>query len=87
MVFLLRLAPVKESVAPKQCRGNLAQEVRDALSELESANQELSGIIEKVSNEHRHRAEIVRHHPHEVGLERQVGSSGTILENQGNHAA
>ncbi|GAQ88300.1 putative augmin 3 [Klebsormidium nitens] len=47
-------------------------EVRDALSELEAANQELSGVIEKVSNEHRHRAEIVRHHPHEIGLERQV---------------
>lgn len=48
------------------------QDVRHALSDLEAANQELSGIIEEVSNEHRHRAEIVRHHPHEIGLERQV---------------
>jgi hypothetical protein len=56
------------------------QDVRHALSDLEAANQELSGIIEKVSNEHRHRAEIVRHHPHEIGLERQVGTSGCLAQ-------
>nr|ATG71216.1 AUGMIN subunit3 [Callitropsis funebris] len=42
------------------------------LSEMEKVNSQLSTAIEEVTREHREKAEIVRHHPHEVGRERQV---------------
>lgn len=42
------------------------------LAEMEVVNSRLSAAIESVTREHREKAEIVKHHPHEVGRERQV---------------
>eukprot|EP00252_Welwitschia_mirabilis_P002721 TRINITY_DN12682_c0_g1_i1.p1 TRINITY_DN12682_c0_g1~~TRINITY_DN12682_c0_g1_i1.p1 ORF type:complete len:658 (-),score=126.64 TRINITY_DN12682_c0_g1_i1:375-2348(-) len=42
------------------------------LNEMEKVNSQLSAAIEEVTREHREKAEIVKHHPHEVGRERQV---------------
>ncbi|CAM6084995.1 unnamed protein product [Calypogeia fissa] len=42
------------------------------LAEMEVVNSRLSAAIEAVTREHREKAEIVKHHPHEVGRERQV---------------
>jgi HAUS augmin-like complex subunit 3 len=42
------------------------------LGEMEKVNSQLSSAIEEVTREHREKAEIVKHHPHEVGRERQV---------------
>ncbi|KAK9097818.1 hypothetical protein Syun_024863 [Stephania yunnanensis] len=42
------------------------------LGEMEKVNAQLSAAIEEVTREHREKAEIVKHHPHEVGRERQV---------------
>ncbi|BBN07186.1 HAUS augmin-like complex subunit 3 [Marchantia polymorpha subsp. ruderalis] len=42
------------------------------LAEMEKVNSQLSAAIEEVTREHREKAEIVKHHPHEVGRERQV---------------
>lgn len=42
------------------------------LGEMEKVNSQLSAAIEEVTREHREKAEIVKHHPHEVGRERQV---------------
>lgn len=42
------------------------------LAEMEKINYQLSAAIEEVTREHREKAEIVKHHPHEVGRERQV---------------
>ncbi|KAL3686734.1 hypothetical protein R1sor_013043 [Riccia sorocarpa] len=42
------------------------------LAEMEKVNSQLSAAIEEVTRAHREKAEIVKHHPHEVGLERQV---------------
>ncbi|KAJ7518051.1 hypothetical protein O6H91_21G052400 [Diphasiastrum complanatum] len=42
------------------------------LGEMEKANSQLSAAIEDVTREHCEKAEIVKHHPHEVGRERQV---------------
>ncbi|GBG81707.1 hypothetical protein CBR_g32699 [Chara braunii] len=48
------------------------QVLQDAFAELETANTDLSTAIETITKEHREKAEIVRHHPHEVTLERHV---------------
>ncbi|KAH7294529.1 hypothetical protein KP509_27G004800 [Ceratopteris richardii] len=42
------------------------------LAEMEKVNSQLSIALEEVTREHREKAEIVKHHPHEVGRERQV---------------
>ncbi|KAI3932712.1 hypothetical protein MKW98_012683 [Papaver atlanticum] len=42
------------------------------LVEMEKVNAQLSAAVEEVTREHREKAEIVKHHPHEVGRERQV---------------
>ncbi|CAN6449267.1 unnamed protein product [Victoria cruziana] len=42
------------------------------LAEMEKVNSQLSAAVEDVTREHREKAEIVKHHPHEVGRERQV---------------
>ncbi|KAJ4969875.1 hypothetical protein NE237_002974 [Protea cynaroides] len=42
------------------------------LVEMENVNAQLSAAIEEVTREHSEKAEIVKHHPHEVGRERQV---------------
>lgn len=42
------------------------------LVEMEKMNSQLSAAVEEVTREHREKAEIVKHHPHEVGRERQV---------------
>lgn len=42
------------------------------LAEMEKVNSQLSIAVEDVTREHREKAEIVKHHPHEVGRERQV---------------
>ncbi|KAG9446559.1 hypothetical protein H6P81_012687 [Aristolochia fimbriata] len=42
------------------------------LVEMEKVNAQLSAAIEEVTRMHREKAEIVKHHPHEVGRERQV---------------
>ncbi|XP_058072275.1 AUGMIN subunit 3 [Magnolia sinica] len=42
------------------------------LAEMERVNAQLSAAVEEVTREHREKAEIVKHHPHEVGRERQV---------------
>ncbi|KAH7675115.1 HAUS augmin-like complex subunit 3 protein [Dioscorea alata] len=43
-----------------------------ALDEMEKVNSQLSASVEEVTDVHRQKAEIVKHHPHEVGRERQV---------------
>lgn len=43
-----------------------------ALDEMEKVNAQLSASVEEVTEAHRQKAEIVKHHPHEVGRERQV---------------
>lgn len=43
-----------------------------ALDEMEKVNSQLSASVEEVTEAHRQKAEIVKHHPHEVGRERQV---------------
>ncbi|KAF9616313.1 hypothetical protein IFM89_029089 [Coptis chinensis] len=42
------------------------------LVEMEKVNAQLSAAVEEVTREHREKAEIVKHHPHEVGRERKV---------------
>lgn len=42
------------------------------LAEMEKINAQLSAAVEEVTRAHREKAEIVKHHPHEVGRERQV---------------
>ncbi|PIA40912.1 hypothetical protein AQUCO_02400169v1 [Aquilegia coerulea] len=42
------------------------------LVEMEKVNAQLSAAVEKVTREHSEKAEIVKHHPLEVGRERQV---------------
>eukprot|EP00250_Pteridium_aquilinum_P027577 c3524_g1_i1 orf=418-2268(-) len=42
------------------------------LADMEKVNSQLSIALEEVTREHREKAEIVKHHPHEVGRERQV---------------
>ncbi|XP_024525026.1 AUGMIN subunit 3 [Selaginella moellendorffii] len=42
------------------------------LADMEKVNSQLSLAIEEVTREHREKAEIVKHHPHEVGREKQV---------------
>ncbi|XP_043702263.1 AUGMIN subunit 3-like [Telopea speciosissima] len=42
------------------------------LVEMENINTQLSAAVEEVTREHREKAEIIKHHPHEVGRERQV---------------
>ncbi|KAL5978753.1 AUGMIN subunit 3 [Asimina triloba] len=42
------------------------------LAEMERFNAQLATAVEEVTREHREKAEIVKHHPHEVGRERQV---------------
>ncbi|KAJ4961713.1 hypothetical protein NE237_021623 [Protea cynaroides] len=46
--------------------------VMTELVEMGNVNTQLSAAIEELTREHREKAEIVKHHPHEVGLERQV---------------
>ncbi|XP_077247987.1 HAUS augmin-like complex subunit [Tasmannia lanceolata] len=42
------------------------------LAEMEKVNSQVGAAVEEVTREHREKAEIVKHHPHEVGRERQV---------------
>ncbi|PKU72153.1 hypothetical protein MA16_Dca006746 [Dendrobium catenatum] len=42
------------------------------LEEMDKVNSHLSVSVEEVTEAHRQKAEIVKHHPHEVGWERQV---------------
>ncbi|EFJ12334.1 hypothetical protein SELMODRAFT_425434 [Selaginella moellendorffii] len=51
-----------------------AQPIRNSLelADMEKVNSQLSSAIEEVTREHREKAEIVKHHPHEVGREKQV---------------
>ncbi|KAG0470815.1 hypothetical protein HPP92_016921 [Vanilla planifolia] len=42
------------------------------LDEMDKMNTHLSVSVEEVTEAHRQKAEIVKHHPHEVGWERQV---------------
>ncbi|KAL0903604.1 hypothetical protein M5K25_027995 [Dendrobium thyrsiflorum] len=42
------------------------------LEEMDKVNSHLSISVEEVTEAHRQKAEIVKHHPHEVGWERQV---------------
>lgn len=42
------------------------------LMEMEKVNSQLSAAIEEVTRVHREKAEIVKHHPREIGRERQV---------------
>ncbi|XP_008794031.1 AUGMIN subunit 3 isoform X2 [Phoenix dactylifera] len=43
-----------------------------ALDDMEKVNSQVSAFVEEVTEAHRQKAEIVKHHPHEVGRERQV---------------
>ncbi|OAY82528.1 AUGMIN subunit 3 [Ananas comosus] len=43
-----------------------------ALEDMEKVNSQVSAFVEEVTEAHRQKAEIVKHHPHEVGRERQV---------------
>ncbi|XP_073005699.1 AUGMIN subunit 3 [Typha latifolia] len=43
-----------------------------ALDDMEKVNSQVSAFVEEVTEVHRQKAEIVKHHPHEVGRERQV---------------
>ncbi|XP_042405691.1 AUGMIN subunit 3-like [Zingiber officinale] len=43
-----------------------------AIDDMERVNSQVSAFVEEVTEAHRQKAEIVKHHPHEVGRERQV---------------
>lgn len=43
-----------------------------ALDDMEKVNSRVSAFVEEVTEAHRRKAEIVKHHPHEVGRERHV---------------
>ncbi|URE04909.1 HAUS augmin-like complex subunit 3 [Musa troglodytarum] len=45
-----------------------------ALDDMEKVNSQVSAFVEEVTEAHRQKAEIVKHHPHEVGRERQIVS-------------